>query len=378
MRAALITSGLGLGGSERQLVLNARQLSRVGVTPHVILLNADQNDLVAPLEEHGVAVTTLPPTVRGFARRLTAVARLLRALRPTVVHSWVFHANPYAGLAGRWAGAPVRIGSQRNVYQSVRNRLSRPERWLALHTVRPFVVNSQQAYDELMALGRRPRELLLLPNVVELPDLAQPTPFPADLAALGLTPAAPLIVTVGNLRRQKNQARFVRALAAVLPDFPQAHGLIIGRPLWNEPDVAEELRMQIAATGSADRIHLLGGRPDAAQLLPHAAVFCLTSDYEGTPNVVMEALAAGLPVLATRVGGVPDLIADGVSGFLIEPDAEADLAEQLRQLLAQPALRARMGAAARRQAEARWGGAAAGEQLAAFYRRLAAERLNET
>jgi glycosyltransferase involved in cell wall biosynthesis len=159
-------------------------------------------------------------------------------------------------------------------------------------------------------------------------------------------------------------------MARVLPRFPAAHAVIVGQPVWTEPDVPDEIRAEIAQAGLEDRITLAGAHDQAAALMSCFTIFCLTSDYEGRPNVILEAMAAGRPVVATRVGGVPELIEDGMDGILVPPLAAEPLATAVEKLLRDPALCRALGQAAREKVAASYSCEDTVQYLADFYRRL--------
>ncbi len=367
IRLVIITGGLGLGGSERQLQLVLSQLDPVRFERHIIVLNREQAYFNTALQSAGVKLWLLPEACTGIRQRLGMIAGIVRQVRPHVLHSWIFHNNPYAGLVGRWLQIPLIMGSQRNIYTSVQQRLSWPMLQLSLRAVPYMVVNSAPAYREMLALGKQASRLLHLPNGVELPDLTRPVPFPDGLEKRGIIPGVPLIGMVGNLRQQKNYPRFVRVLGSVLPQHPTAHGLIIGRTVPNEPAVEPEICAMIAQSDLGDRIHLLGQRQDVPALMRYMTVFCLTSDFEGTPNVVLEAMAAACPIVATAVGGVPDLVDDGINSLLVQPTDESSFGRAVDRLLNDRALRAKMGQAARQTAERTRNPSEVARKLAAFY-----------
>jgi glycosyltransferase involved in cell wall biosynthesis len=172
-------------------------------------------------------------------------------------------------------------------------------------------------------------------------------PWPADAgddvrAELGIAPDAPVIATVCQLRPEKALDLLVDSTALVRERFPDVRVLIAG-------DGPQEgaLRAHVAAKGLQQTVTLLGPRRDVPAVLAAADVAVCCSDFEGTPLSVMEYMAAAKPVVATRVGGLPDLVEDSVQGLLVPPRDAAGLAAALADLLGDPERRTRMGAAAR-------------------------------
>lgn len=366
IRLVFFSGFLGFGGSERQLFLLLSHFDRRLFDIHIVVFNPSPNETYqGPLEQLGVRVWQIPPAVRGIGPRLRFLAGLLRQLKPDIVHSWTFHDNVYAGITGRIARARLCWGSLRNAYHATEvQKLPAVYRQLALYLVPKIMVNSNVLADELVAAGYRRERVLVLPNCVA----AAPAGLPAaDLADLGLTDQHQVVGIVGNLRYQKNHLLFVRGMAKVCAQFEQARGLIVGQPLPLNPGVAEEIVATIAAEGLQDKLILAGFRPDVPAVMQRLDVLAMTSHYEGMPNVVMEAMAAARPVVATRVGGVPDLIEQGVNGFIVSPNDPDQFAEAVAKLLSRPEQAKMMGAAGRRIVDQKFSCPALSQQLQNLY-----------
>jgi glycosyltransferase involved in cell wall biosynthesis len=163
----------------------------------------------------------------------------------------------------------------------------------------------------------------------------------------GFTPTDVLFVCVAGLRPQKNPALLLEAFLRGPAHDPRAQLLFVGRG-----GLRSELERQIGASGLQGRVHLLGLRSDIPEILNATDVFVLSSDYEGNPLSVMEAMAAGKPMICTAVGGVPELVEDGECGLLVPQRSEKALADAMRYMLESPEARESMGeASARRAAE---------------------------
>jgi len=276
------------------------------------------------------------------------IYRLLRYLRPHVIHSWSIHDNLYAGLVGWLAHVPRRLGSVRGSLVSQDFlRFPRIVRWFILHSVQGHLVNSEAIAAQMRALCIPTKEIHILTNCVEINSSQSPVRFD------GIPSSARVVGMVGNLRSEKNYPMFVRGMAKILPEFLDVYGIMVGQPvLESDPDVPRKIKEEMDNLYVGDRVRMLGFHSNVPALLLGFDVFCLTSDFEGTPNAVLEAMAAGLPVIATRVGGIPRLVQDGVNGFLIEPGDVHGLTEALRALLRNPQRARQMGAAGRKRAEA--------------------------
>lgn len=171
---------------------------------------------------------------------------------------------------------------------------------------------------------------------------------------MGDLPVQPVIGTVGNLRHVKNHAMFIRVIAQLLPEFPDLKGLIVGQSLPSEPGEWDRLQQWISDLNLDAHVMLVGFRDDVTQLMPRFSVFCLTSDTEGTSNAILEAMSASRPVVATRVGGIQDIVQDGISGYLVEPGDVAGFSNAIGRLLSNPVLAESMGSEGRRIVETRF------------------------
>ena len=177
----------------------------------------------------------------------------------------------------------------------------------------------------------------MIPNAVDI----QPAP------AARRDRDRPVMIAVGRLKAPKDFLTLVRGLAALPP------GSIDARIVGEGPDRAE-LESEIGRLGIGDRVHLLGERRDVPELLARADVFVLSSASEGMPVSVLEAMAAGLPVVGSKVGGIPELVVDGETGLLVEPGDPDELAAAIGRLAADPELRRQLGEAGRERAQGRF------------------------
>ena len=161
----------------------------------------------------------------------------------------------------------------------------------------------------------------------------------------GFTPAHVLFVCVAGLRPQKNPALLLKSFSQGPAVDPRARLLFVG-----DGELKGDLEKQIDALGLREKVHFLGMRSDIPEILNAADVFVLSSDWEGNPLSVMEAMAAGTPVISTAVGGVPELVEDGESGVLVPPGDAQALAGAMQSMLENPKVRISMGRAAARRA----------------------------
>jgi len=329
-RIALVIGQLTVGGAEGQLRELVRHLDR-RFLPTVYCLADSPAALRADLESMGVALRTIGSRGFGRARRL---ARQLRADRIDLVHAWLFIANAYA-LGARLCGArqPL-ITSARNC--KMQGRLSQLVNVMAFRCSRAIVVNSHDVAAYVTAHYWAPRaRLRVIENGIDI------TRFQPGKAGDGP------IVTVGRLVVQKNHSLFLQAAARLAVEMPAARFVIVG-----DGPLRASLEAQAHSLGIASRLTFAGERRDVDAILHSASLFWLTSRWEGMPNVVLEALASGVPVIATDVGGTRALIRNGIDGFVVPADDAAAFVRHSVALLRDPVLRDSVGAAARSRAEA--------------------------
>jgi glycosyltransferase involved in cell wall biosynthesis len=268
--------------------------------------------------------------VRDLAGLLELV-RLMRRERPDIVHASRSKAGVLGRLAASLARVPIRIftvhGWAFTAHSGIVGRLYRWADRLArpLTTVTVCVAEHERATG-LAAGTCSEARTVVIPNAI---DAAAAPRARGDRTT-------PLLVAVGRLKAPKDFRTLLHALAALPPEAGEL--LVVG----DGPD-RPRIEAEIQSLGLHDRVRLAGQRSDVPELLAAADVFVLSSASEGMPISVLEAMAAGLPVVASRVGGVPELVIDGETGLLVAPGDAYELAEALRRLFADAGLRQRLG-----------------------------------
>jgi glycosyltransferase involved in cell wall biosynthesis len=332
LRIAFVAGTLGQGGAERQLFYILRALKRSGASPALFTLSEGEF-WESRIRALGIPVRIIPRA----GSRLGRLSKLIRGVvqsRPDMIQSQHFYTNTCAGMAAR-AARRGSIGAIRNdVHSEIRDS---GRVWGALHLRLPTMLaaNSRAAVRTLESLGSSPGRCALLPNVVDTSDF-QP-------AARGLE-EGPAVLGIGRLAVQKRFDRFLEVLARVRRRFGPVRGVIAGAgPLQGE---LEQHARGLGLTSEA--IQFAGPVTDVRPLLRKASVLLLSSDHEGTPNVLLEAMASGVPVVATRVGDVPELIADGRTGRICAPEDVEGLAMAVGECISRPEVGRRLNEAARR------------------------------
>lgn len=344
-RVLLLIKGLGRGGAEQLLVNAAPYLDRRRFSYEVAYLLPWKDALVGDLEAVGLTVHQLGRG-RG-AGWLPQVRRLVRDREIDLVH---VH-SPYAAIGARVALAgrhrPRIVYTEHNLWPRYRGATY----WGNLLTY--------PANDHVFAVSGGVADSVAYPRALRwLPMPAVETlhhgPDPAMVATwgdgdgvraeLGLPDDAPVIGTVGNLKVAKGHVHLIRAIALLRHHVPDVRAVLVGQG----PEEAR-LREEIATLGLTDHVVLAGFRDDAPRVTAAFDVFVLSSLYEGLPISLLEALALGKPAVLTAVGGIPEVVQHGREALLVPAGDAQALADTLRTLLSDDALRARLGAAARRR-----------------------------
>jgi glycosyltransferase involved in cell wall biosynthesis len=276
----------------------------------------------------------LPALLRSY--------RHIRRVRPTILHTSLFHANVPGRILGRLADVPIIICSERTMAMESEWRY-RVNRWTIGLVDRVIAVSANVRDFCISHIGLPAEKLVVIYNGVEVPGECPSRP--EARAELGLPPDGLVAGVVSRLDPAKGVRVLIRALAQVdgvtltiVGDGPERAAL---------ESVADKL-------GVAGRIHWIGHRRDVLRLLPAFDLFVQPSLHEGLPNTVLEAMAAGLPVVATAVGGTPEVVVDGVTGLLVPPHDPDALAKGIACLLRDLDLRRKMGRAGRERVKRRF------------------------
>lgn len=327
IRIAFCITDLDAGGAERALVQLATRLDRSRWQPAVFCLSPP-GELITTLEAAGIPVTCFG------ARRATDVgvvfrlARALRKFQPTILQTFLHHANIAGRFAGGWAGVPhivsgIRVAERRSGFRLWLDRIT--------NGFVEFNVCVSQGVVEFSTRvgGLKPDKLVVIPNGVDAGLFSNAAP--ADLTAHGIPAGSRVLITVGRLDQQKGLHYLLEAMPKVLSRDNSVHLLIVGEGA--QRCVLEREIIDRQLTG---RVHLLGWRNEVPALLKASELFVLSSLWEGMPNVVLEAIAAGLPVVATHVEGISELVRENETGLLVPPGNSEALATGIATVLDDP------------------------------------------
>lgn len=348
-RVAIIVAGMSPGGKERVVFHLATGLAARGIEPLVVCLE-ERGEFGERLAAEGVAVEALGSRWGWDFVAIGRLARLLRGFRPDIINVHDRASLPYAFAANRVSvRAPLVVSCHGLLFQDS-SHPRRVER-LAMRDVRRVTAVSAQAareYARLLAWSD-PVDIVLngVPMVPREPDLGR-----AVRDELGLPPRMFVFLAVGNLIPEKGYEDLLDAAARLKADTPVPFVVLVAGGKDYDSECWEKLSRHAERLALADTVRFLGLRSDVSALHSAADTYILSSHKEGLPMALLEAMAARLPVLATRVGGVPDVVRHAVEGLLVEPSRPDALAGAMSRLLTDPPLRNRLAAAARLTVEA--------------------------
>lgn len=326
-------------GGQRQLLWMGEGLRRHGGRPLFALRPG--SPLAARARETGIEMIPINPLFAGWGPwTVLTLRRAIYRERVSIIHAQSGHTMTLAALAA--AGTPARIVFARRVTTPLRR--NQPTRWKYARAERLISV-SRAGVDGLLRAGVDPARVRVVPSGVSLANPAAPA-TPELLATFGVRADAPLAVMVGSLSAAKDPSTFLRAIVAARREVPDLHALLVG-----DGPLRDVMRAEIAELGLEGVVHLTGFRTDPESLEAAADVVVLTSkSLEGTPGVLLDALVLGRPIVATSVGGVPEVIENGVSGLIEAVGDASGIGAAIARVLRDRSLAARLSAGARARA----------------------------
>lgn len=342
IRVMWLVKGLGPGGAEKLLTLSARRRDRSALSCEVVYLLRHKDALVAEIESEGVGTTCLGVSRGSDLRWLARLRRRLVSSPVDVVHAH----SPLVAIGARLVLRtmprrirPPMVTTEHNVWQSH-------------HPVTRWADNLTFGFDKAhLAVSGAVRDSLppsLVDDVevvihgVDVEAVAALADREGMRRELGIGPDELVVGTVANLRGPKAYPDLLAAARRVLDERPDVRFVAVG-----QGPLEDQIRRLHAELGLDDRFLLLGYRTDAVRVLSGYDIFCLASHHEGLPVALMEALVIGMPIVATAVGGVAEVVSDGEEGVLVPPAQPDRLADALLDLARDPHRRAAMATAAR-------------------------------
>lgn len=361
----VVVRSLDVGGAERHLLAVIPALCDLGLRIEIAVLHPG-GTLEADFAARGVPLHAIGRR-DGIVSSMRRLRRLYAERRPDVIHFFLPEAYLLGGIAALEMDGPALVMSRRslNRYQTRHRFAALVERFLHKN-MDALVGNSRAVLADLRAEGAPQARMHLIPNGVVV------APAKIDRVSartrLGMKDAPLILVIVANLIPYKGHRDLLAALAEAAGALPNGWRLLcVGR----DDGIGADLRAEAERLGIATNTHWLGQRLDVPDLLAAADIAISASHEEGSPNAVIEAMAAGLPVISTAAGGAAELVVPGQTGLLVPPREPAALGAAIIDLAVHPARRVAMGQAGRELVVSRHGLAACVDAYAGLYRRLA-------
>jgi len=277
------------------------------------------------------------------------IRNYLRRVRPHIVHPFLLTASLYGRFAAMLARVPIVLGTEVNTYENKRRVHAWAERLLMKGTDR--VIASAESVREfyIRQVNAAPDKVDVIYNAVDWSALEMTKSRDEMRSSLDVPADAPVVCIIARLTEQKAHRDLFDAVAHT-PGLDAVHLLVVG-----DGELGDELRTRAKDLSLASRVHFLGARRDLGNLLHASDVFAMPSLWEGLPLSMVLALGGGMPVVATRVAGIPEIVHDNETGLLVPPGDAGALGAALARLVADPALRTRLGRAAREFVRPRFG-----------------------
>jgi L-malate glycosyltransferase len=368
VRVAYLIEQLAPGGAERQLIELIKRLDPARFDPRLIT-GYGSGFILDEARLLGIPFVTIRGRLGGGKLATLGAAREVLRYKPHIIHSYAFAANVWAFAAHLGARSSIFIAGARGFSVSLtpaRQRADTIVHRMADHTIS----NSRAQRTALINAGVNPARISVVPNGIDVSAF----PFPPDRAAakLGLGFAADnkVIGMIGSFTKRKRWDVFLRA-AAIQAALSPLRIVCVG-----EGELQPEMELLADLLGIGGCTSFTGLRSDVPDILAALDVFVLSSDAEGQSNVVLEAMAMGIPVVATSVGGTAEVMTEGENGFLVPPGKPEALAERIGTLLADADLAQLMGVKGRARAETEFSLDECVQRTTAIYRRLLSDKAN--
>jgi L-malate glycosyltransferase len=348
-------------GGQNQVLVTVMGLRALG---HRTMLVAHADGALRERAAEGMELVPLAPRMEMDLSAAWRLSRLIKQVRPDIVHAHDPHGVAMAALAlsmSTQLAKPPLIAQRRVDFRIRGNSLSR---W-KYRQVDCFICSSEAIRELLIQEGVPPQRVVTVHEGVDLHRVAKAPPVNLH-EELWLPHNAPVVGNIAALVPHKGQKHLVEAAALVVQKVPDARFVIAG-----EGELRESLERQIREHHLEKHVFLTGFRPDVLSVLKAFDIFVMSSVMEGLGTSLLDAMAAGKPIVGTRAGGIPEVIADGETGFLVEPRDHQAMAGAIVRLLEDEALRRRMGDAGLARARALFSAERMVQETLKVYRRVA-------
>lgn len=374
----------GIGGTEKQVVNLIKRMDRQAFDVSFGCTNRWGALLDEVVKRQRIEVAEYPlNNLYDFnaVRQQFRFARALRKSRTQIVHSYNFYANVFCIPAAKLAGVPCVVASIRDLGIYLSPTKLKLQRWICRLADR-IVVNAGAIRDWLVEQGYPAHKIVVIRNGVDTSRFGARNDGAALRRELGLPPKVPLVTMLARLSPAKGIDYFLGAAAELHRMHPDARFLLVGECFTRgdehefavDQEYRKALQKRVDSLGLTDRVIFTGLRKDVPEILAASAISVLPSLSEGISNSLLESMAAGVPVVATRVGGTPEAVTDGEQGLLVPPGDSPALASAVSRLLGDPMLALRLGNNGRRRVAEEFSFEAVVRRTEALYRELLAAK----
>jgi glycosyltransferase involved in cell wall biosynthesis len=357
---------LAVGGAE-EMVLNLVRYLPPEFERAVVCID-QPGPLGYEVEKTGVPFRALglqPGLRRPFD--LLRLQQFLHEWEPTIVHTFLLTASLYGRFAAMLARVPIVIGTEVNIYERKQPLHRLAESWLMRQTDAVIASAGSVRDFYLEQVKADPDKVVVIYNAVDWSQLATTKTRAQLRAELGIPAGVPLAGIIARLTEQKAHRVLFDALAR--PELSALHLLVVG-----DGELRDDLRGRAEQLGLGGRVHFAGARRDLGNILGAIDMFTMPSLWEGLPLSLVLAMGAGLPVIASRVAGIPEVVRDDISGLLVAPGDVPQLTKALARVLQDEGLRGRLGQEARAFVQPRFGVDGYIASMTALYNRLLAAK----
>lgn len=348
IRVAYLADKLDLSGTPLQIIELALHLDRQKFQPHCVVLSHVEARVGQRLQESKISFDAIGRgnwvQVQAW-RDLRKLHGIFTRLKPHIVHAYLATSNVLGALVGAVARVPIIISSHRDLGGFDGKRITRVNQWTDRWLSDRVTVNSGAVREAVMKRsGLRAESMTVLYNGIDLEKIDRANQRAAKRRELGLHPEDLVMAVVANFRPAKGHRYLIEAFNRLAPQFPNAKLLLCG--YCNDKLLFDDLRHLVVKAGAEKQVWFLGSRSDIPEIMHASDILVAPSLSEGFSNAILEAMAAGKPVVATRVGGNCEQVSDGVNGYLVPPADSAAIEKALEKLLWSPEQLRQMGCAA--------------------------------
>ena len=365
LKAALLLDTDGFAGTEQYLLTLARELTRQGACP--LVLCRPDTPLHQAAQSQGLNAQPIL-SAQNALRAAPALASALRGHSVDLLHAHNGRTSLLAALTAGRLNVPAVLtqhflAPQFTTYRGLKRVVAGAAHHWVNGRLAHVIAISDAARSAMLARERLPAaKVTTVWNGILPPDASNAARLRAIRQELGVTPTQPLVVTVARLVEEKGIAYLLQAIALMRPDWPHARFVIVG-----EGEKAVWLSQQAQGLGLHDSVVFTGFRRDAQDIIAASDLFALPSPAEPFGLVLLEAMALGKPIIATRAGGPLEIVDDGETGLLVAPSDPAALAQGMARLLTDLPAAARMGQAGRARFEQRFTARRMAQETLAVY-----------